>query len=150
MTLFGGAITISGITFMLLTVLVVIVAGYIIGRISIKEVSIGTAGVFVAALIFGALFNDTIHNALTLDGGDLTNTAFYLYTNQSWWGMTPDYFKMTAYRKYLPYGSILYDEGQASYATTDSKNGLRPSVSLAPTSTITQGDGTATNPYVVE
>ena len=81
MTLFGGAITISGITFMLLTVLVVIVAGYIIGRISIKEVSIGTAGVFVAALIFGALFNDTIHNALTLDGGDLTNTAFSLVEN---------------------------------------------------------------------
>jgi len=81
MTLFGGAITISGITFMLLTVLVVIVAGYIIGRISIKEVSIGTAGVFVAALIFGALFNDMIHNALTLDGGDLTNTAFSLVEN---------------------------------------------------------------------
>ena len=81
MTLFGGAITISGITFMLLTVLVVIVAGYIIGRISIKEVSIGTAGVFVAALLFGALFNDTIHNALTLDGGDLTNTAFSLVEN---------------------------------------------------------------------
>ena len=42
MDLLGGAITISAITFILLTVLIVIVVGYIIGRISIKGVSIGT------------------------------------------------------------------------------------------------------------
>lgn len=81
MDLLGGAITISAITFILLTVLVVIVVGYIIGRISIKGVSIGTAGVFVAALIFGALFSDMLHEALTIDGGDLTTTAFAMVEN---------------------------------------------------------------------
>ena len=81
MDLLGGAITISAITFILLTVLIVIVVGYIIGRISIKGVSIGTAGVFVAALIFGALFSDMLHEALTIDGGDLTTTAFAMVEN---------------------------------------------------------------------
>ena len=81
MNLLGGAITISAITFILLTVLIVIVVGYIIGRISIKGVSIGTAGVFVAALIFGALFSDMLHEALTIDGGDLTTTAFAMVEN---------------------------------------------------------------------
>jgi len=56
MNLFGGVIPITGITFLLFCLMAVAVVGYAIGRITIKGISLGTAGVFIAALIFGCFF----------------------------------------------------------------------------------------------
>jgi putative transport protein len=81
MTLFGGAIQITGITFQLFVVFLVIVAGYLIGRIEIKGVSIGAAGVFIAALIFGGLFSGVIHHTMTLSGDDITTSSFAIIEN---------------------------------------------------------------------
>lgn len=76
MSLFGGIIEINGIGFQLFMIFVVILAGYLIGRIEIKGVSLGTAGIFIASLIFGAAFGADIHNNLTLNGDDITSSAF--------------------------------------------------------------------------
>ncbi len=56
MELFDGVIRISGVPFMVLFMMAIIALGYLLGRVTIKGVSLGTAGVFVVALLFGALF----------------------------------------------------------------------------------------------
>ncbi len=56
MTLLNGIITISNIYTMLFVVFSVLLLGYLLGRITIKGVSLGDAGVFIIALVFGAFF----------------------------------------------------------------------------------------------
>ncbi len=56
MELFGGVIPITGISFLMFCVFAILFVGYALGRITIKGVSLGDAGVFIIALVFGALF----------------------------------------------------------------------------------------------
>ena len=49
----GTYFGITGITFLLFCVFVIACLGYALGRVTIKGVSLGTAGVFVVALLFG-------------------------------------------------------------------------------------------------
>ncbi len=56
MSLLGGVITLSNITTLLFVIFAVLLCGYALGRITIKGISLGDAGVFVIALLFGALF----------------------------------------------------------------------------------------------
>lgn len=56
MSLLGGIISISNISTLLFVVFAVLALGYALGRITIKGVSLGDAGVFIIALVFGALF----------------------------------------------------------------------------------------------
>lgn len=64
MELFDGVIRVSGVPFMVLFMMVIIALGYLLGRVTIKGVSLGTAGVFVVALLFGALFYDKLSNII--------------------------------------------------------------------------------------
>ncbi len=62
MSLLGGVISIKDSFTLLLVVFAVLFFGYLLGRITIKGVSLGDAGVFVVALLIGALafhVNDT-------------------------------------------------------------------------------------------
>ena len=56
MSLFGGVIAIKGITFLMFSVFVMAASGYLLGRVTIKGVNLGTAGVFITALLFGCFF----------------------------------------------------------------------------------------------
>ncbi len=56
MSIFGGVISISNIYTLLLVIFLVLLLGYLLGRITIKGISLGDAGVFIVALVFGALF----------------------------------------------------------------------------------------------
>lgn len=56
MDLFNGVIPITGITFLVFCVFAIAAVGYALGRITIKGVSLGTAGVFIIALVFGCFF----------------------------------------------------------------------------------------------
>ena len=56
MTLLNGIISISNIYTLLFVIFSVLLLGYLLGRITIKGVSLGDAGVFIIALVFGALF----------------------------------------------------------------------------------------------
>lgn len=58
MELFNGVIRVMGVPFMMLFMMTIIALGYLLGRVTIKGISLGTAGVFVVALLFGALFYD--------------------------------------------------------------------------------------------
>lgn len=68
MTLFGGAIPVTGITFFMLCVFAILFGGYALGRITVRGVSLGDAGVFVVALLFGALFFAPLESQLLLSG----------------------------------------------------------------------------------
>ncbi len=70
MNLFGGVIPITGISFFMFCLFAILFAGYALGRITIKGVSLGDAGVFIVALIFGALFFTPLENQLVLKGVD--------------------------------------------------------------------------------
>ncbi len=56
MQFFNGVISISNIYTLLFVVFGVLLFGYALGRITIKGISLGDAGVFIIALLFGALF----------------------------------------------------------------------------------------------
>lgn len=67
------AFSVAGIARLMLSILIIGAAGYLLGRISIKGVTLGTAGVFIVALLFGALFPDFLSDALSIriDGQEL-------------------------------------------------------------------------------
>ena len=60
MTLFGGVIPITGITFLLFSIFAILAIGYALGRITIKDINLGSAGVFIVALIYGCIFYDDL------------------------------------------------------------------------------------------
>ena len=72
-----------------------------------------------------------------------TSNTYYLYTNQNYWTMSPcgsgSIFKVSSS------GCL----GNVSVYTT-SNVVLRPVISLSPNAVISSGDGTSTNPYVIE
>ena len=75
MTLFGGVIPITGITFLLFCVFSILFCGYALGRITIKGVSLGDAGVFIVALLFGAFLFEPLKKQLLVDGVNYTEKA---------------------------------------------------------------------------
>lgn len=77
MNLFGGVIPITGITFLVFCVFAIAAIGYAIGRITIKGISLGTAGVFLVALVYGCLFYDDLSAQLP----DYTTNALKVIEN---------------------------------------------------------------------
>ena len=65
MSLFGGVIPVTGVSFLIFSVFIVAFVGYLLGRITIKGVNLGTAGVFIIALLFGALFYNSLVSTIT-------------------------------------------------------------------------------------
>lgn len=75
-----------------------------------------------------------------------STTASYLYTNQSYWTMTPYYFSNNSIYIYSisSNGRLVY-----SLAPTSS-SGVRPVLSLKDNVKVSSGNGTANTPYVIE
>ena len=65
MKIFSGVILVQGISFVMFSSFACIFIGLSLGRITIKGVSLGSAGVFIIALIYGALFSDHISNTVS-------------------------------------------------------------------------------------
>ena len=81
MNLFGGVIPVTGISFLLMCVFAILFVGYAIGRITIKGVCLGDAGVFVIALIFGALFFVPLEEQLVVSGVNYADQALTIIEN---------------------------------------------------------------------
>ena len=77
MKLFGGVIPITGISFLMISILLIAVIGYAFGRITVKGVSLGTAGVFVVALVYGCFFYEALDGQLP----DYTKNALKIVEN---------------------------------------------------------------------
>ena len=78
-------------------------------------------------------------------GHNYTNYGYYLYTGNEYWTMSPNYFTGSNATVRFVYSN--------SYASDNyyvgSSSGVRPVINLKANS-LTSGDGTANNPYVVE
>lgn len=64
MSFLNGAISINSIYTLLFVVFGVLLGGYLLGRITIKGICLGDAGVFIIALLVGALFFGTTEQGL--------------------------------------------------------------------------------------
>ena len=53
---FKGVLKVNGVSFLIYSVFVIAALGYLLGRVTVKGVNLGTAGVFLVALLFGCLF----------------------------------------------------------------------------------------------
>ena len=77
MKIFNGVILVQGISFVMFSSFACIFIGLSLGRIAIKGVSLGSAGVFIIALIYGALFSDHISSTVSqkVDGKPIDISA---------------------------------------------------------------------------
>jgi hypothetical protein len=79
------------------------------------------------------------------------NYTYYLYKNSNstyWWTLSPD-----SRRTYLYVWNVGGNNGGLSPSAViyaSDSLGVRPSISLVSTAKITSGDGTSTNPYVID
>jgi len=81
MVLFGGILSIKTISFLVFCVFVIAGLGYLLGRITIKGVSLGTAGVFIVALLFGAFLYNPLANQLKVGGATYVSNALKIVEN---------------------------------------------------------------------
>ena len=63
-----GILSIKTISFLVFCVFAIAGLGYLLGRITIKGVNLGTAGVFIVALLFGCFFFEPLKEQLLVGG----------------------------------------------------------------------------------
>ena len=73
----------------------------------------------------------------------ISNTSYYLYTGQNYWTMSPTYsLYASAY--------LVWSSGTIAYGrNVDNTEGVRPVINLSADVTISSGDGTMDNPYII-
>lgn len=128
MSLFGGAISVTGIAFLMLSIFVITAVGYALGRITIKGVSLGTAGVFIIALLYGAIFSKVIESQLVMTVAESTasyytnalkiveNVGLILFVTSVGFIAGPNFFKNLKqnYKSYIVLGLIIILAGGGS------------------------------------
>lgn len=67
MEFFGGILSLHGVSFLMISVIAIAALGYILGRITIKGISLGTAGVFIVALLYGCIFYENLSAEINTD-----------------------------------------------------------------------------------
>ena len=76
-----GLLSIKTISFLVFCVFAIAAFGYLLGRITIKGVSLGTAGVFIVALLFGALLYNPLAEQLKVSGVYYATNALKIIEN---------------------------------------------------------------------
>lgn len=64
MNFFSEVISVSGVSYLIFSIMAIVALGYLLGRVTVKGVSLGTAGVFVVSLLYGAFFYDKLADAM--------------------------------------------------------------------------------------
>ena len=75
--LFDGKfnLSVNGVAFLIFSVLAIAAVGYMLGRVTVKGVNLGTAGVFLVALVYGCFFYKFLGTQLTQTGINYTTNA---------------------------------------------------------------------------
>ena len=81
MDLFNGVISIQSVSFLVFTVFAIAAVGYALGRVTIKGVSLGTAGVFIIALLYGCFFFDSLSESLIVGEVSYVSNALKIVEN---------------------------------------------------------------------
>ena len=74
-------LSVNGVSFLIFSVLAIAAIGYLLGRVTIKGVNLGTAGVFLIALLYGCLFYKFLGGQLTMKEVDYTSNALKIVEN---------------------------------------------------------------------
>ena len=72
MSLFGGVVSITGVSFLMFCLFSIAFVGFALGRIKIKGVNLGDAGVFLIALLFGCFLYEPLSAQLMVKQADVT------------------------------------------------------------------------------
>lgn len=75
------SIAVKSVAFLVFTVFLITAVGYLLGRITIKGVSLGTAGVFIIALLYGCFFFDNLGDNLLVSGATYVKDALKVVEN---------------------------------------------------------------------
>ncbi len=70
MELFGGILAVKAVVFLTFSIFAIAAIGYSIGRIEVKGIDLGTAGVFIVALVYGCLLYGKLSDNLM--AGEIT------------------------------------------------------------------------------
>ena len=73
--------SINAASFLMLSVFAIAAFGYILGRITIKGISLGTAGVFVIALIYGGFFGVHFNSKFVIEEANYASQALKIVEN---------------------------------------------------------------------
>ena len=76
-----GLLSIKSITYLTFTVFLIAAAGYLLGRVTIKGINLGTAGVFIAALLYGCFFYSSLETNLVVGEVSFAKEALKLVEN---------------------------------------------------------------------
>ena len=90
--------------------------------------------------------DEAIYAGQIISNNPTDNINYYLYTGQGYWTITP-----FMYINAMDYVSVLIvnSNGGISRSAVTSQRGIRPVINLRNDVTISSGDGTQTNPYIV-
>jgi len=81
MSFFGGILSIKAVAFLMFSIFVILALGYLLGRITIKGVNLGSAGVFIIALLFGCFFYQQLNTELAVEGASYVTNALKIVEN---------------------------------------------------------------------
>ena len=106
-------------------------------RFTVNDTSLGNGDLtYPIALL-------TTSEALLAGGHNSSNNKYYLYTGNEYWTMSPHNFSGSAYVRYVYSDGVLI-----SNTIAIGTSGVRPVINLKPNS-LTSGDGSALNPFLV-
>jgi hypothetical protein len=112
----------------------------------------GTNGIGDKEYKIGLLTADEVAYAGAIR--DTATTAYYLYKNASsnqWWTLSPAYASSVGWVwRVIPSSGLSITNVYGNDAKITNSRGLRPAISLVSTAKISSGDGTSTNPYVID
>ena len=78
--------------------------------------------------------------------GGYSKLSYYLYTGQYYWALSPSYFDYGNAHAFCVYSNGTLD----IHLNVFNSNGVRPSIVLSKGTRYSSGDGSFTNPYVIE
>ena len=81
MELFGGILAVKAVVFLTFSVFAIAAIGYSIGRIVVKGIDLGTAGVFIVALVYGCLLYSRLSDNLTVEEVSFATDALKIVEN---------------------------------------------------------------------
>ena len=78
---FSMGISIKSVAFLMFSVFAIAAVGYLLGRVTVKGVNLGTGGVFIVALLYGIFFYDKLAAQFTVLGTSYVSNALKTVEN---------------------------------------------------------------------
>lgn len=81
MELFGGVLAVHSVVFLTFSVFFIAAIGYMIGKVTVKGINLGTAGVFIVALVYGCLLYGNLQDQLMAENVSFCVEALKIVEN---------------------------------------------------------------------